>query len=65
MPNRRETTITNELVNILRNMHHEWKPETEVNTFIKGRKSFKGFDTDIAMWFPIYILKSSESCNEY
>ena len=36
MPNRRETTITNELVNILRNMHHGWELETEVNAFIRG-----------------------------
>ena len=36
MPNRRETTITNELVNILRNMYHGWKLETEVNAFIRG-----------------------------
>ena len=36
MPNRRETTITNELVNILRNMRHAWELETEVNAFIKG-----------------------------
>ena len=36
MPNRRETTITNELVNILRNMRHGWGLETEVNAFIQG-----------------------------
>ncbi len=36
MPNRRETTITNELVNILRNMYHGWELETEVNAFIRG-----------------------------
>ena len=36
MLNRRETTITNELVNILRNMRHGWELETEVNAFIKG-----------------------------
>ena len=36
MPNRHETTITNELVNILRNMRHGWELETEVNAFIKG-----------------------------
>ena len=36
MPNRRETTITNELVNILRNMRHGWDLETEVNAFIRG-----------------------------
>ena len=36
MPNRRETTITNELVNILRYMRHGWELETEVNAFIKG-----------------------------
>ena len=36
MPNRRETTITNELVNILRNMRHGWELETEVNAFIQG-----------------------------
>lgn len=36
MPNRRETTITNELVNILRNMRHAWELETEVNAFIRG-----------------------------
>ncbi len=35
MPNRRETTITNELVNILRHMRHGWELETEVNAFIK------------------------------
>ena len=36
MPNRRETTITNELVNILRTMRHGWELETEVNAFIRG-----------------------------
>ena len=36
MPNRRETTVTNELVNILRNMRHGWDLETEVNAFIRG-----------------------------
>ena len=36
MPKRRETTITNELVNILRLMRHGWELETEVNAFIKG-----------------------------
>ena len=36
MPNRSETTITNELVNILRNMRHGWELETEVNAFIQG-----------------------------
>ncbi len=36
MPNQRETTITNELVNILRTMRHAWEIETEVNAFIKG-----------------------------
>ncbi len=36
MPNRRETTLTNELVNILRTMRHGWNLETEVNAFIKG-----------------------------
>ncbi len=36
MPNQRETTITNELVNILRHMRHGWELETEVNAFIKG-----------------------------
>ncbi len=36
MPKRRETTITNELVNILRHMRHGWELETEVNAFIKG-----------------------------
>ena len=36
MPNQRETTITKELVNILRNMRHGWELETEVNAFIKG-----------------------------
>ena len=36
MPNRRETTITNELVNILRCMRYGWELETEVNAFIKG-----------------------------
>ena len=36
MPNRRETTITNELVNILRYMRHGWELETEVNAFIRG-----------------------------
>ena len=36
MPNQRETTITNELVNILRHMRHGWEIETEVNAFIKG-----------------------------
>ena len=35
MPKRRETTITNELVNILRHMRHGWELETEVNAFIK------------------------------
>ncbi|RKU28153.1 hypothetical protein C6499_10140 [Candidatus Poribacteria bacterium] len=36
MPNQRETTITNELVNILRNMRHGWELETAVHAFIKG-----------------------------
>ena len=36
MPNRHETTITNELVNILRHMRHGWELETAVNAFIKG-----------------------------
>ncbi len=36
MPNRRETTITNELVNILRHMRYGWELETAVNAFIKG-----------------------------
>ncbi len=36
MPKIRETTITNELVNILRHMRHGWKLETEVNAFLKG-----------------------------
>ncbi len=36
MPKRRETTITNELVNILRHMRYGWELETEVNAFIKG-----------------------------
>ena len=38
MSKRRETTITNELVNILRNMRHGWQLETEVNAFIKGNR---------------------------
>ena len=41
MPNRRETTITNELVNILRNMRHRWELETEVNVFIKGNSALE------------------------
>ncbi len=36
MPNQRETTITNELVNVLRHMRHGWEIETEVNAFLKG-----------------------------
>ncbi len=36
MPNQRETTITNELVNILRHMRHGWDIEIEVRAFIKG-----------------------------
>ena len=36
MPNQHETTITNELVNILRNMRHGWEVETAVHAFIKG-----------------------------
>ena len=36
MPNQHETTITNELVNILRNMRHAWEVETAVHAFIKG-----------------------------
>ena len=36
MPNQHETTITNELVNILRNMRHTWEVETAVHAFIKG-----------------------------
>ena len=36
MPNRRETTITNELVNILRHIRSGWELETAVNAFIKG-----------------------------
>ncbi|MCY4553628.1 MAG: hypothetical protein OXC79_08135, partial [Candidatus Poribacteria bacterium] len=31
-----ETTITNHLVNILRNMRHAWEVETAVHAFIKG-----------------------------
>jgi len=36
MHHQRETTITSELVNILRNMRHGWELEMEVNAFIKG-----------------------------
>ena len=36
MPTQRETTITNELVNILQHMRHGWELETEVNAFIKS-----------------------------
>ena len=36
MPNQHETTITNHLVNILRNMRHGWEIETAVHAFIKG-----------------------------
>ena len=36
MPNQHETTITNHLVNILRNMRHTWEVETAVHAFIKG-----------------------------
>ena len=36
MPNQHETTITNELVNILRNMRHAWEVETAVHAFIRG-----------------------------
>jgi len=36
MPNQHETTITNHLVNILRNMRHAWEVETAVHAFIKG-----------------------------
>ena len=36
MPNQHETTITNHLVNILRNMRHGWEVETAVHAFIKG-----------------------------
>ena len=35
MPNQHETTITNHLVNILRNMRHGWEVETAVHAFIK------------------------------
>ena len=44
MSNRRETTITNELVNILRNMRHGWKLEAEVNAFIKGNSELNWRD---------------------
>ena len=46
MPNRRETTITNELVNILRNMRHGWELETEVNAFIKGNSELDALVTE-------------------
>ena len=36
MHHQRETTITNELVNILRHKRHGWDLEMEVNAFIKG-----------------------------
>ena len=36
VPNQHETTITNHLVNILRNMRHAWEVETAVHAFIKG-----------------------------
>ena len=36
MHNQHETTITKELVNILRQMRHGWNIETEVKAFIKG-----------------------------
>ena len=36
MPNQHETTITNHLVNILRNMRRGWEVETAVQAFIKG-----------------------------
>ena len=36
MPNQHETTITNHLVNILRNMRHGWEVEMAVHAFIKG-----------------------------
>ena len=36
MPNQHETTITNHLVNILRNMRHGWEVETAVHAFMKG-----------------------------
>lgn len=36
MPNQHETTITNHLVNTLRNMRHGWEVETAVHAFIKG-----------------------------
>ena len=34
MPYRREDTITEKLVNILRNMRHGWELETKVSAFI-------------------------------
>ena len=36
MRNQHETTITNELVNILRHKRHAWEVETAVHAFIKG-----------------------------
>ena len=36
MPSQHETTITNHLVNILRNMRHDWEVETAIHAFIKG-----------------------------
>lgn len=36
MPNQHETTVTNHLVNILRNMRHGWEVETAVHAFIRG-----------------------------
>ena len=46
MPNRRETTITNELVNILRNMRHGWELETEVNAFIEDNSELDALVTE-------------------
>ena len=46
MPNRRETTITNELVNILRDMRHGWELEAEVNAFIRGNRELDALVTE-------------------
>ena len=46
MPNQRETTITNELVNILRNMRHGWEIETEVNAFVEGSRELDALMTE-------------------
>lgn len=43
MSNQRETTLTNELVNILRNMRHSWAVEVAVAPFTEAGKELDAF----------------------